>query len=236
MISITTVRYFLVERMSPKRSEVFKAGRREAILEAALRLFLAQGYDRTTMREIAAEAGVSTGAIYVYFQNKPEMLQSLCAEETAGERAELLAAMHAVAPGQDPLAVGLEAGFRRYIEATAAERRDHARLNLLLQYEATRDPVFAGTMREMTDTWRTVILELAQQERAAGRLRDDIDLRALAMILMALPFGLEALDLLEEGELDWVVLVRTLSGLLRRGLDPAPASAEALSLGGGVGS
>ena len=105
--------------MSPKRSEVFKAGRREAILAAALGLFLAQGYDRTTMREIAAEAGVSTGAIYVYFQTKSAMLQSLCAEETASERTALLAAMRAVAPGEDPLAVGLGAGFRRYVEASA---------------------------------------------------------------------------------------------------------------------
>ena len=220
--------------MSPKRSEVFKAGRREAILAAALRLFLAQGYDRTTMREIAAEAGVSTGAIYVYFQTKSAMLQSLCAEETASERTALLAAMRAVAPGEDPLAVGLGAGFRRYVEASGAERRDHARLNLLLQYEATRDPAFAGTMREMITSWQAVIVELMREERAAGRLRDDVDLRVLATILVALPFGLETLDLLGDGELDWGLLVGTLGGLLRRGLDPAPVLAEGLALGGGA--
>src|SRR5690242_13381925 len=64
--------------MSPKRSEEFKADREEEILAAARRCFLAQGYDRTTMREIAAEAGVSTGAIYTYFGTKVEILQALC--------------------------------------------------------------------------------------------------------------------------------------------------------------
>lgn len=209
--------------MSPKRSADFKAGRRESILDAAMRLFVAQGYDRTTMREIAAEAGVSTGAIYVYFQTKAEMLQSLCAEETALERAELLEAIRSAAPGDDPIAVGLAAAFRRYTGATPAERREREQLQLLLQYEATRDPEFGATMREMIDSWRTVIVELAREEQAAGRLRDDLDLSALATILIALPFGLASVDLLGDGEADWGNLVGTLSSILRRGLDPAPA-------------
>lgn len=207
--------------MSPKRSDVFKAGRRESILEAAMRLFVAQGYDRTTMREIATEAGVSTGAIYVYFQTKAEMLQSLCAEETALERAELLAAIRSAAPGDDPITVGLGAAFRRNLEASPAERREKEQLQLLLQYEATRDPAFGATMREMIDSWRAVIIELAREEVAAGRLRDDIDLSALATILIALPFGLSSVDLLSD-DADWSTLVGTLSGILRRGLDPAP--------------
>jgi AcrR family transcriptional regulator len=209
--------------MSPKRSDVFKAGRREAILDAAMRLFVAQGYDRTTMREIATEAGVSTGAIYVYFQTKAEMLQSLCAEETALERAELLEAIRSAAPGDDPLAVGLGAAFRRYIEASTAERREREQVQLLLQYEATRDPAFGATMREMIDSWRAVIIELATKEQAAGRLRDDIDLSALATILIALPFGLSSIDLLRNGDADWATVVGTLSTILRRGLDPSPA-------------
>jgi AcrR family transcriptional regulator len=209
--------------MSPKRSDVFKAGRREAILDAAMRLFVAQGYDRTTMREIATEAGVSTGAIYVYFQTKAEMLQSLCAEETALERAELLEAIRSAAPGDDPLALGLGAAFRRYIEASDTERREREQMQLLLQYEATRDPAFGATMREMIDSWHAVITELAHEERAAGRLRDDVDLSALATILIALPFGLSSIDLLRNGDADWAAVVGTLSGILRRGLDPSPA-------------
>lgn len=212
--------------MSPKRSDDFKAGRREAILDAAMRLFVIQGYDRTTMREIAAEAGVSTGAIYVYFETKAAMLQALCAETAAIERAELLDAIRSAAPGDDPLTVGLGAAFRKQIEATAPERREYALLNLLLQYEATRDPAFGEMMREMIDSWRTTTIELARDEQAAGRLRDDIDLPALASILIALPFGLATIDLLGGEDADWAAIVRTLSGVLRRGLDPAPALVE----------
>lgn len=213
--------------MSPKRSDDFKAGRREAILEAAMRLFIAQGYDRTTMREIAAEAGVSTGAIYVYFETKAAMLQSICAEETALERAELLDAIRSAAPGDDPVAVGLGAAFRRSIDGTAAQRREREQMHLLLQYEATRDPAFGATMREMIESWRAVIIELAREEQAAGRLRDDVDLPALATILVALPFGLGSIDLLSGGKAEWPLLVRTLSDILRGGLDPTRAGTVA---------
>lgn len=43
---------------------------RARILDAAMDLFRRQGFEETTMREIAVEAGVSTGAAYYYFDSK----------------------------------------------------------------------------------------------------------------------------------------------------------------------
>jgi hypothetical protein len=43
---------------------------RSLILETALRLFQERGYDKTTMRAIATEAGVSVGNAYYYFESK----------------------------------------------------------------------------------------------------------------------------------------------------------------------
>ncbi|HTT65938.1 MAG TPA: TetR family transcriptional regulator [Bryobacteraceae bacterium] len=43
---------------------------RSRILEAAMDLFRRQGFEETTMREIAAEAAVATGAAYYYFDSK----------------------------------------------------------------------------------------------------------------------------------------------------------------------
>ncbi|MCF3965323.1 TetR/AcrR family transcriptional regulator, partial [Streptomyces fuscigenes] len=45
------------------------------ILETALRLFQERGYDRTTMRAIAKEAGVSVGNAYYYFSSKEHLVQ-----------------------------------------------------------------------------------------------------------------------------------------------------------------
>ncbi|WP_338896443.1 TetR family transcriptional regulator [Streptomyces sp. TG1A-60] len=48
---------------------------RALILETALRLFQDRGYDKTTMRAIAKEAGVSVGNAYYYFAGKEHLVQ-----------------------------------------------------------------------------------------------------------------------------------------------------------------
>ncbi len=48
---------------------------RTLILETALRLFQERGFDRTTMRAIAQEAGVSVGNAYYYFSSKEHLVQ-----------------------------------------------------------------------------------------------------------------------------------------------------------------
>ena len=47
------------------------SGTREAILAAARRQFAARGYDRTSMRGVAAEAGVDQALVAHFFGSKP---------------------------------------------------------------------------------------------------------------------------------------------------------------------
>ncbi|MFE1273171.1 TetR/AcrR family transcriptional regulator [Streptomyces sp. NPDC058758] len=64
---------------APKAKDAPKAPKSEQtrtlILETALRLFRERGYDRTTMRAIAQEAGVSVGNAYYYFASKEHLVQ-----------------------------------------------------------------------------------------------------------------------------------------------------------------
>ncbi|GAA1337481.1 TetR/AcrR family transcriptional regulator [Arthrobacter roseus] len=50
---------------------------RELLITTALRLFREQGYSKTTMRGIAADAGVSTGNAYYYFESKDDLVHEL---------------------------------------------------------------------------------------------------------------------------------------------------------------
>jgi len=61
--------------MAPRRSgrRPGRSGTREAILAAARRQFAAQGYDRTTMRGIAAEAGVDQALVAHFFGAKQRL-------------------------------------------------------------------------------------------------------------------------------------------------------------------
>lgn len=69
-----------MENVIALRIESEKQERIERILKAALKLFLEKGYLGATMRDIALEAELSTGAIYVYFSGKDEIYERVCEE------------------------------------------------------------------------------------------------------------------------------------------------------------
>lgn len=52
--------------------------RREEILLAARALFVEEGYELTTIRKIAARAGVSTTALYLYYADKDAIMIAIC--------------------------------------------------------------------------------------------------------------------------------------------------------------
>lgn len=81
--------------LTPKAAQT-----RQAILDAALRLFRRDGYDGTTMRAVAQEAGVSAGNAYYYFGSKEHLVQAFYAgiqEEHAAAAATALASRRSFA-------------------------------------------------------------------------------------------------------------------------------------------
>ncbi|MGQ9523542.1 MAG: TetR/AcrR family transcriptional regulator [Armatimonadota bacterium] len=69
---------------STKRVKDLAVDRRQAIVGAAMRLFAERGFDGTTTKAIAKEAGVAEGTIYTYFHSKRDILLAF-AEEVALE-------------------------------------------------------------------------------------------------------------------------------------------------------
>src|SRR5512132_1210412 len=53
---------------------------RKQILDASLRLFSERGFARTTVRDIAREAGITDAAIYYHFESKRDLLEALVDE------------------------------------------------------------------------------------------------------------------------------------------------------------
>ena len=73
------------------------------ILKAARELFLTQGVENVTTRQIAARVGISQTALYVYFSSKEEMLDALAEEAWRGLAEALAAADPEDAEGLDPV-------------------------------------------------------------------------------------------------------------------------------------
>src|SRR5262249_21249726 len=77
------------------------------ILEAALELFREQGFDAATMRDIAAKAGVATGAAYYYYRSKDAIVMDFYRRSCAEMQPRIEAALKP--------AHGLEARLRELI-------------------------------------------------------------------------------------------------------------------------
>jgi AcrR family transcriptional regulator len=66
-----------------------RAGKKQALIVAALKLFASKGYDATTTREIAASAGCAEGLIHRYFNGKAGLLPALMEYRVSLEVADL---------------------------------------------------------------------------------------------------------------------------------------------------
>lgn len=88
---------------------------RAAITEAALGLFRSRGYEATTMRAIAQQAGVSTGNAYYYFGSKEELIQ----EFYLRSHAEHLAASRAVLATETDFTARLAGTLRALVDVLA---------------------------------------------------------------------------------------------------------------------
>jgi AcrR family transcriptional regulator len=98
---------------SPRREYVISLDHRKArgagcerpaeILKAARELFLQQGVENVTTRQIAARVGISQTALYVYFSSKEQMLDALAEDAWRSLAAALAAADPEDAEGSDPV-------------------------------------------------------------------------------------------------------------------------------------
>jgi AcrR family transcriptional regulator len=80
----------------PKIAEAARAARRDQIIAAALACFARAGYHATTMADVAAQAGVSKGTPYLYFQSKEALFIALHEEWDCGLADRVSAAIAAL--------------------------------------------------------------------------------------------------------------------------------------------
>lgn len=75
-----TTKDLAADQSVPPTAKVDNAKRRQ-IMDGASRAFLAQGFDAASMGEIARQAGVSKGTLYVYFKSKEELFEAIVEEQ-----------------------------------------------------------------------------------------------------------------------------------------------------------
>ena len=88
-----------------------KADTRRGLIDAAARVFARRGFNGASVDEIAAEGGVTTGALYWHFSGKDELFLAVADERVARRISEI-----EVASGAGALADDIERQFQAFIE------------------------------------------------------------------------------------------------------------------------
>lgn len=147
---------------SPRRAQQAEQTRTE-IITAATRLFTANGWAATGMRDVAREAGVATETVYAHFSSKTGLFQS---------------AMDVAVVGDDaPVALAERPEFAAIAKGSRADRI--AAAAMLLTEVNQRTSGFAKVLREAAKTDH-VIAEMLRAARE--RIRADIAAGAAAVM------------------------------------------------------
>lgn len=153
-------------------------GKRGLILEAALSVLKEGGVSGLKMEEVARRAGVAKGTLYLYFQNKRDLLKALVEERTWGFYREV----EAIVRRDAPFFERLEDLLRRRL-AWIQEWRG---LWAAVAREAMGQEDPTPWLKGLHEHYLALLEELVLSGQAEGSVRRDLNPRAAAAVVSAL--------------------------------------------------
>jgi AcrR family transcriptional regulator len=157
----------------PRRRRLPPDERRRQIVRAVNQVVAEHGVGAATIARIAATAGVSEGALYVYFASREEMLKAAL-DDLFGQMAEIIDS----APQEDAVeALRAIAGRHSDVMKTAREAFTTPWIEFIAggNQVGLREAI-AGTQSQAF----AKILGIIERGQAAGRIRRDLDARRIA--------------------------------------------------------
>lgn len=173
----------------PRLTEANREARRAEITAAARRCFSRDGFHQTSMPDIAAEAGVSTGAPYRYFASKEQIISEIVGQAF---RSVFDSVLHAT-DGDDIIDIPDLVERAVTQEATAGESvrvAELLRCAVQAWAELLREPVLKKQAMLGIEQVRGSIADVLRRRQAAGQLPEGVDPDRLARVVIALVHGL----------------------------------------------
>jgi TetR/AcrR family transcriptional regulator, repressor for uid operon len=213
----------------PKLSAATQAARRAHILDAAELCFARSGFHRTSMLDICKEAGVSAGALYVYFASKEALIAGIAERD----RNKLASQFAALAETPD-LAMALAKLGEHY----TVEEPQHKRLMCVeIGLESTRNEAVGEIYRSVDRFVQDSFEQLFARAIEEGRIKPQLDAKALARIITVIGDGMfwrRAVDPSFDPKSVIPAITAIVDGLLNASAMDAPAVAKRPR--GGIGN
>lgn len=166
--------------MVPRRADPERiAQKREQIAVEAGRLFAAQGYDRTSVAEVAKAVGTSPASVFYYFEDKASLFRAVFERDLPA--AEALIARHVEAP--DPVTAILDV-----LDALARDAADPSASGMLIELlrRAGDDPKLLAVVGRTANVLREGLAALISRGITEGAIDPDLDATETAAWLQAI--------------------------------------------------
>jgi TetR/AcrR family fatty acid metabolism transcriptional regulator len=151
-------------------------GKPQQIIDAAIRVFARNGYYNSRVSDIAREAGIASGTIYLYFKTKDEILVTLFREKMAEWVAHV---RHEIAGEPDPVAK-----IRRLVALHFSVLEGHPDLAEVVQVELRQGhKFFRGASAHEVSAYFALIGSILEQGIAAGQFRGDLPVKVATKVL-----------------------------------------------------
>jgi len=156
---------------------------RQRFAEAAMRLIARDGFEGMTMRAVAAEAGLSYGSLFHYFDSKDELLIHAVRQLTDRQSRRVNAF--------SSRSRGLKALQRLLCDDALvdAASRDEAVVWLAFLSRAALEPGLARIHSQLIDGWLERIRQMLEEARVAGEVPAALDTEAEALAIWVYSAG-----------------------------------------------
>ncbi len=147
------------------------------ILEAAIKTFSRHGYYRSTVSQIAKEAGVADGTIYLYFKNKDDILRSFFDFKT---KEVFCRFKEEVDKGKDALDK-----LRRLIYSHLNAFEQNREMAIVYEVEAKRRRHLSDDkIREMSNMYQELVREIVELGQKEGTIREDLSIPLVKQLMV----------------------------------------------------
>jgi AcrR family transcriptional regulator len=174
-----------------------KLARRSRIKAAAWKVFRSKGWEAATTREIAKQAGIASGTLFLYAHDKRELLLMIINDELEGITERTLAGLKPRSPLLDQIIAVFGARFTYWAESGLSR----AALGEIFSVTAPSTSI----ERQRFDLRRAALVariaEIVTREQSAGRIRKGSAPADVAALFMALYRG-QLLDWIATEPLD----------------------------------
>ncbi|HYF94290.1 MAG TPA: TetR/AcrR family transcriptional regulator [Symbiobacteriaceae bacterium] len=202
----------------PRVSAEHKERRRQAILDAAMEVFIGKGYQLATINDISAHCHLSVGALYRYFPTKGEIMLALV-DERLGRTPATFARLTETAG--DPWE-RLVRCVNLFTSALGVRHPSTGRLLLVTLAEAVHDSEVRRGLYQRFGALREYLKAIIEEGIAAGMFRSDADAGALAALLLCTADGGTVYWVTGTPDLDIRTMRSMMLALLRSYLMPIP--------------